>query len=166
MAKITLKGNEINTTGNLPEVGNAAANFTLVKTDLSRATLADFEGQQLILNIFPSVDTGTCAASVRNFNKEAASLENTKVLCISRDLPFAQGRFCGAEGIENVIMLSDFQTGQFGIDYGLQFTDGPLAGLNSRCIVVINSEGKVIYTEQVAETVEEPNYEKALASLV
>ena len=126
MAKITLKGNEINTTGNLPEIGSTVKDFSLVKTDLSVATLSDFKGQQLILNIFPIIDTGTCAASVRNFNKEAANLENTKVLCISRDLPFAQNRFCGAEGIDNVVMLSDFRTGQFGVDYGLQFADGPL----------------------------------------
>ena len=165
MAKITLKGNAINTIGNLPEVGSSAKDFSLVKTDLSTATLADYKGQQLILNIFPSVDTGTCAASVRNFNKEAANLENTKVLCISRDLPFAQNRFCGAEGIENVVMLSDFNTGQFGNDYGLNIIDGPLAGLNSRCIVVIDTEGKVVYTEQVTETVDEPDYTKALASL-
>ena len=166
MAKITLKGNEINTIENLPEVGSNAKDFSLVKTDLSTATLADFKGQQLILNIFPSIDTGTCAASVRNFNKEAANLVNTKVLCISRDLPFAQNRFCGAEGIENVVMLSDFNTGQFGKDYGLNFANGPLSGLNSRSIVIIDSEGKVTYTEQVSETTEEPNYEKALASLV
>ena len=166
MATITLKGNEINTSGNLPEIGTPAKDFNLVKTDLSVATLAEFKGQQLILNIFPSVDTGTCASSVRNFNKEAANLENTKVLCISRDLPFAQNRFCGAEGIENVVMLSDFNTGQFGNDYGLNFANGPLAGLNSRCIVVINADGNVAYTEQVSETTEEPNYEAALASLV
>ena len=166
MAKITLKGNEINTTGNLPEIGSTAKNFSFVKTDLSVATLENFKGEQLILNIFPSVDTGTCAASVRNFNKEAAELKNTKVLCISRDLPFAQNRFCGAEGIENVVMLSDFKTGQFGLDYGLQFADGPLAGLDSRAIVVINADGNVSYTEQVYETTEEPNYEACLASLV
>jgi thiol peroxidase len=165
MANITLKGNAINTIGNLPAIGSVAKDFNLVKTDLSVATLTDFSGQQLILNIFPSVDTGTCAASVRNFNKEAANLANTKVLCISRDLPFAQNRFCGAEGIENVVMLSDFNTGSFGVDYGLNFENGPLAGLNSRCVLVINAEGIVIYTEQVAETTEEPNYEKALASI-
>ena len=165
MSKITLKGNAINTSGELPAVGSQAKDFKLVATDLSTKTLSDFEGQHLILNIFPSVDTGTCAASVRNFNKSAADLSNTSVLCISRDLPFAQNRFCGAEGIENVVMLSDFNTGQFGNDYGLNIIDGPLAGLNSRCIVIINTEGKVIYTEQVTETVEEPNYEKALASL-
>lgn len=165
MAKITLKGNEINTIGNLPNVGDNAKDFNLVKTDLSTASLADFKGQRLILNIFPSVDTGTCATSVRNFNKEAANLENTKVLCISRDLPFAQNRFCGAEGIENVVMLSDFKTGQFGLDYGLQIIDGPLAGVNSRSIVIIDESGKVTYTEQVNETVEEPNYVAALSSL-
>ena len=165
MATITLKGNEINTIGNLPEVGEIAPSFTLIGTDLSAKKLNDFKGQNLVLNIFPSVDTGTCAASVRNFNKTAADLNNTSVLCISRDLPFAQGRFCGAEGISNVVMLSDFNTGQFGKDYGLEITTGPLAGLNSRCIIVINSAGKVIYTEQVAETIEEPNYELALAAL-
>ena len=119
----------------------------------------------LILNIFPSVDTGTCAASVREFNKKVADLDNTKVLCISRDLPFAQGRFCGAEGIENVIMLSDFATGKFGKDYGLEITNGPLANLHSRCIVIINEEGNVVYTEQVSEVVDEPNYETALKAL-
>jgi len=165
MAKITLQGNAINTIGELPTIGTLAKDFKLTATDLSTKTLNDFKGKKLVLNIFPSIDTGTCAASVRNFNKEAANLENTSVLCISRDLPFAQGRFCGAEGIENVVMLSDFNTGQFGKDYGLEIIDGLLAGLNSRCIVVINPEGKVIYTQQVAEITEEPNYELALASL-
>jgi thiol peroxidase len=165
MTKITLKGNPINTIGELPKVGSQAKDFKLVATDLSIKSLSDFAGKNLVMNIFPSVDTGTCAASVRNFNKSAADLNNTVVLCISRDLPFAQSRFCGAEGIENVSMLSDFNTGQFGKDYGLNFADGPLTGLNSRCIVVVNTEGKVVYTEQVAETVDEPNYEKALASL-
>ncbi|MFT4680113.1 MAG: thiol peroxidase [Flavobacteriales bacterium] len=165
MSKITLKGNAINTNGELPAVGSAAQDFKLVSTDLSVKTLGDFPGKSLVLNIFPSVDTGTCATSVRNFNKTAADLENTTVLCISRDLPFAQGRFCGAEGIENVVMLSDFNTGQFGKDYGLEITDGPLAGLSSRCIVVINPNGEVVYTEQVAETIDEPNYDLALAAL-
>lgn len=165
MAKIALKGNAINTIGELPTIGTLAKDFKLTATDLSTKTLNDFKGKKLVLNIFPSIDTGTCAASVRNFNKEAANLKNTSVLCISRDLPFAQGRFCGAEGIENVVMLSDFNTGQFGKDYGLEIVDGPLAGLNSRCIVVINEEGKVIYTQQVPEITEEPNYELALASL-
>jgi thiol peroxidase len=165
MATITLKGNELKTSGELPEIGSNAKDFSFVKGDLSEATLEDYAGQKLLLNIFPSVDTGTCAASVRNFNKTAAELKNTKVLCISRDLPFAQSRFCGAEGIENVVMLSDFKTGKFGSDYGLTIENGPLAGLHSRCIVVINEDGKVIYTEQVTETVDEPNYEKALAVL-
>ena len=165
MAKITLKGNAINTSSTLPEVGSQAKDFTLSATDLSTKTLNDFKGKNLVLNIFPSVDTGTCATSVRTFNKSAAALENTTVLCISRDLPFAQARFCGAEGIENVVMLSDFNTGQFGKDFGLDIIDGPLAGLHSRCIVVINSEGKISYTEQVSETVDEPNYDLAIASL-
>jgi len=165
MSKITLKGNTINTSGELPTVGSQAKDFRLVATDLSSKTLADFAGKKLILNISPSIDTGTCAASVRNFNKFATNLNNTYVLYISRDLPFAQKRFCGAEGIENVVMLSDFKTGDFGKDYGLNIIDGPLAGLNSRCIVIINAKGKIVYTEQVAETIEEPNYELALASL-
>lgn len=163
MSKITLKGNAINTNGVLPAIGSIAADFKLIAGDLSVKTLGDFKGKNLVLNIFPSIDTGTCAASVRNFNKMAADLLNTTVLCVSRDLPFAQNRFCGAEGIENVIVLSDFNTGQFGKDYGLEIVDGPLAGLHSRCIVVLNAEGKVVYTEQVAETSEEPNYDLALA---
>lgn len=165
MATITLKGNTIHTNGELPTHGSKAIDFQMVATDLSTKSLSDFSGKNLVLNIFPSVDTGTCAASVRNFNKMAAGLSNTNVLCISRDLPFAQNRFCGAEGIENVIMLSDFKTGQFGNDYGLTITDGPLAGLHSRCIVIINADGNVVYTEQVTETVDEPNYDLALGSL-
>jgi len=142
MAKLTLKGNEINTNGELPSVGSEAKDFKLIATDLSEKSLKDYTGKNVILNIFPSVDTGTCATSVRNFNKKAAELENTRVLCVSRDLPFAQSRFCGAEGIENVEMLSDFRDGKFGDDYGLNFVDGPLNGLNSRCVVVVNAEGK------------------------
>jgi thiol peroxidase len=165
MAKITLKGNPIKTIGSLPKVGKKAPKFSLIKSDLSKTKLKDFKGSRLILNIFPSLDTGTCAASVRNFNKEAASLENTKVLCISRDLPFAQARFCGAEGIENVITLSDFSKGKFGKAYGLTIKDGPLANLHSRAVVVINEEGVVTYTEQVPEIVDEPNYEAALKAL-
>ena len=164
MSQVTLKGNPINTLGELPQIGSDAKDFELVAGDLSTKTLADFKSKNLILNIFPSIDTGTCAMSVRNFNKSAADLTDTVVLCISRDLPFAQGRFCGAEGIENVVMLSDFRTGHFGADYGLNFSDGPLKGLNSRSIVIIK-DGKVSYTEQVAETTEEPNYEAALSSL-
>ncbi|MDA9819776.1 thiol peroxidase [Salibacteraceae bacterium] len=162
---MTLKGNPINTLGELPSIGEKAKEFHLVAKDLSTKSLNDFAGKNLVLNIFPSIDTGTCAASVRNFNKVAADLDNTLVLCISRDLPFAQSRFCGAEGIDNVVMLSDFKTGQFGKDYGLEILDGPLAGLNSRSVVIVNTEGSVVYTEQVAETTEEPNHEAALASL-
>lgn len=165
MATITLQGNKIQTSGELPKVGSKAANFTLVAGDLSKKSLNDFKGSKLILNIFPSIDTGTCAASVRTFNKTASALKNTKVLCISRDLPFAQGRFCGAEGIENVVMLSDFIDGKFGEMYGLNIINGPLERLNSRCIVVIDENGTIIYTEQVAETVDEPNYEAALNAL-
>ena len=165
MTKITLKGNTINTIGDLPNIGSIAKDFKLTANDFSIKTLNDFKGQNIVLNIFPSIDTSTCAASVRNFNKSAANLINTSVLCISRDLPFAQARFCGAEGIENVFMLSDFNTGEFGKDYGLSIIDGPLTGLHSRCIVVINAEGKVIYTEQIAETTEEPNYDLALENL-
>lgn len=165
MASITLKGNTVTTSGELPSAGSKAPNFNLTATDLSKKTLSDFSGSTLILNIFPSVDTGTCATSVRTFNKSAASMENTTVLCISRDLPFAQARFCGAEGIENVVMLSDFADGSFGKDYGLEIIDGPLASLHSRSIVVISPNGDVIYTEQVPEIVDEPNYEKALAAI-
>ncbi|MCV9386876.1 thiol peroxidase [Reichenbachiella ulvae] len=165
MSTITLKGNEIHTSGELPAVGSQAPDFKLVKSDLSEASLSDYKGQKVILNIFPSIDTGTCAASVRKFNEEAAKLDNTKVLCISRDLPFAHGRFCGAEGIENVETLSDFVDGSFGKAYGLDIVDGPLKGLDSRCIVVLDENHKVKHTEQVAETVNEPNYEAAMAAL-
>jgi len=165
MAKITLKGNPVKTIGSLPKIGKKAPKFTLIKSDLSKAKLKDFKGSKLILNIFPSIDTGTCASSVRNFNKEAANLENTKVLCISRDLQFAQARFCGAEGLENVITLSDFAKGKFGKSYGLTIKDGPLSNLHSRAIVIINEEGIVTYTEQVPEIVDEPNYEAALKAL-
>lgn len=165
MAKITLKGNPIETSGNLPVVGSTLKNFVLRATDLSDKSLSDFEGKKKILNIFPSVDTETCAASVRKFNASAAEIENTVVLCISRDLPFAQSRFCGAEGLDNVVMLSDFESGEFGLNNGLQISNGPLKGLHSRCILVLNEQNEVIHTEQVAETVDEPDYEKALAVL-
>ena len=165
MASITLGGNPINTIGELPKVGTKAPEFQLVKNDLSITELSNYKGSKVILNIFPSIDTGTCATSVRTFNAKASSLENTKVLCISRDLPFAQKRFCGAEGLENVINLSDFKNGTFGKDYGLEIIDGPLAGLHSRAIVVIDENGTVKYTEQVSEIANEPNYEEALAAL-
>lgn len=165
MASITLKGNAINTNGELPKVGSKLADFKLVQGDLSVASLSNFAGKKLVLNIFPSVDTGTCAASVRTFNEKAAGLDNTAVLCISRDLPFAQKRFCGAEGIENVVNLSDFQEGTFGKTNGLQIVDGPLAGLLSRAIIVVDADGTILHTEQVGEIVDEPNYEAALAVL-
>lgn len=165
MATVTLKNNPIHTIGDLPSINTVAPGFELVGTDLATRKLSDFAGKRVVLNIFPSVDTPTCATSVRTFNQKAAQLENTVVLCISKDLPFAQTRFCGAEGIENVVMLSDFRTGAFGKAYGLTFTDGPLEGLLSRAIAVIDENGSVVYTEQVAETAHEPNYELALAAL-
>ncbi|MDD2986389.1 thiol peroxidase [Flavobacterium sp.] len=165
MAVITLGGNPIHTSGELPKKGIQAPNFTLVKTDLSIATLADYAGSKLVLNIFPSIDTGVCATSVRTFNQKAGELINTKVLCISRDLPFAQKRFCGTEGLENVENLSDFKEGSFGDAYGLTITDGPLAGLHSRAVIVVDEKGLVTYAEQVPEIGQEPNYEAALAAL-
>ena len=165
MASITLGGNPIHTSGELPKVGTKLCDFKLVKTDLSVATLGDFAGKKLVLNIFPSVDTGTCATSVRKFNESASNLKNTNVLCISRDLPFAQKRFCGAEGLDNVINLSDFPEGSFGKTNGLEITDGPLAGLHSRAIIVVDENGIITHTEQVPEIADEPNYEAALAVL-
>ncbi|MBZ4044393.1 MULTISPECIES: thiol peroxidase [Flavobacterium] len=165
MASITLGGNPVHTSGELPAVGSQLADFKLVQNDLSVASLSNFAGKKLVLNIFPSVDTGTCATSVRKFNESAGNLDNTTVLCISRDLPFAQKRFCGAEGLENVINLSDFQDGSFGKTNGLDIIDGPLKGLLSRAIIVVDENGKVVHTEQVAEIANEPNYEAALAAL-
>lgn len=165
MATITLGGNEIQTIGNLPNINSKSPEFQLIKADLSVATLADFAGTKLVLNIFPSIDTGTCATSVRTFNAKASNLQNTKVLCISRDLPFAQKRFCGAEGLENVINLSDFKDGSFGKNYGLEIENGPLAGLHSRAVIVLDENHKVIYTEQVGEIANEPNYQAALEVL-
>ena len=165
MASITLKGNQIETIGNLPKIGSKAPHFSLIAGDLSHKTLADYAGKKVILNIFPSIDTSTCATSVRTFNKSAASLENAVVICVSRDLPFAQTRFCGAEGIENVHVLSDFATGDFGKDYGLEITTGPLAHLHSRAVVLIDEQGNIAYTEQVSDIVDEPNYEAALKAI-
>jgi thiol peroxidase len=164
MATVTLKGNPFETAGSLPAVGSTAPAFELVKTDLSVTTLADYKGAKLVLNIFPSVDTPTCAMSVRKFNESAAALKGVNVLCVSADLPFAVARFCGAEGIDNVDTGSTFRS-TFGEDYGLVFTTGPLTGLLSRAVVVLDESGSVIYTEQVAETADEPNYEAALAVL-
>jgi len=165
MSSITLGGNPVNTSGELPKIGTQLADFKLVKNDLSIATLADFSGKKVVFNIFPSIDTGTCAASVRKFNETAANLTNTVVLCVSRDLPFAQKRFCGAEGIENVENLSDFKDGSFGKTNGLEIIDGVLAGLHSRAVIVIDEKGTILHTEQVNEIADEPNYEAALAVL-
>jgi thiol peroxidase len=164
MATITLKGNPFQTIGTLPAIGSKAPDFSLRAIELNNISLSDFTGSKVILNIFPSVDTGTCASSVRAFNKTASELENTKVICVSRDLPFAHARFCGAEGIKNVISASDI-SGDFSADYGLKITEGPLEGLCSRSIVVLDENGSVIYTEQVSETVDEPNYEAAINAL-
>jgi thiol peroxidase len=165
MASIKLGGNPIHTSGELPKVGTKLADFKLVKSDLSVATLSEFSGKKLVLNIFPSIDTGVCASSVRKFNESASTLKDTSVLCISRDLPFAQNRFCGAEGLENVVNLSDFKEGSFGKTNGLEMLDGPLAGLHSRSVIVVDENGTVIYTEQVDDIKNEPNYEAALAVL-
>lgn len=164
MATVTMQGNEISTVGQLPEVGSQAPAFTLVKGDLSDITLESLAGKRVVLNIFPSIDTGTCAASVRKFNEQAASLENTVVLNVAADLPFAMARFCGAEGIQNAEVGSSFRS-SFGADYGVSFANGPLAQLLSRAVVVVDENGKVIHTEQVAEIVNEPNYDAALAAL-
>jgi len=165
MATITFKGTDVHTAGSLPAVGSKAPDFKLIAGDLSTKSLSDYQGKKVILNVFPSIDTGTCAASVRAFNEKAAGLDNTVVLCISRDLPFAQGRFCAAEGISNVETLSEFRDGNFSDAYKLKLTDGPLEGLLSRAVVVIGEDGTVKYTEQVAEVTNEPNYDNALAAL-
>ncbi len=165
MASITLGGNAAQTVGELPKKGNAAPHFTLTKNDLSSISLSDFKGKRVVLNIFPSVDTGVCAQSVRTFNEKVASADNCEVLCVSKDLPFAQARFCAAEGIENVHTVSDFKSGDFGKDYGVTIQDGAFEGLHSRAVVVIDTEGTVIYTEQVPEIGQEPNYEGAMEAL-
>ena len=164
MTDITLDGTPVHTQGSLPAVGTKAPGFTLVGNDLSPITLADFAGSRLVLNIFPSVDTGICATSVRTFNERAAGLENTKVLCISRDLPFAQARFCGAEGIENVTVASDFRT-TFGETYGVTMINGPLEGLLARAVVVLDEKGNVIHSQLVPEIKQEPDYEGAISAL-
>jgi thiol peroxidase len=163
MATITRKGTPVETVGNLPEKGRKAPGFVLVKQDLTEVSLADYKGKKLILNIFPSIDTPTCAMSVRKFNEKAAALQGAAVLCVSADLPFALGRFCGAEGIENVETASGFRS-SFGDDYGLKIKTGALAGLYSRCIIIINELGNVVHTEQVAEIADEPDYDAALAA--
>ncbi len=164
MASITLKGNTIHTSGDLPAVGSQAPDFTLVKADLSEVSLSDFKGQQVVLNIFPSVDTPTCATSVRTFNEKASSLKNTTVVCASVDLPFAQARFCGAEGLDNVVAASAFRS-RFPEDYGVRITDGALQGVTARSVVVIDENGKVLYNQLVSEVTEEPDYDAALNAL-
>lgn len=165
MATVSGKGQKMHTLGELPAVGTRAPDFELTRTDLSTAGLADYKGKKVVMNIFPSVDTGTCAASVRHFNEQAAGLHNTVVLCISKDLPFAQRRFCGAEGITNVEMLSDFREGSFGKAYQLEFTNSPMRTLLSRSVIVLDERGVVTYTEQVPDTGMEPNYTAALDAL-
>jgi thiol peroxidase len=164
VATIKLKGNSINTRGDLPAAGTDAPGFSLTRNDLSKATLADFDGKKKVLNIFPSLDTPVCAASVRRFNIDAAKLEDTVVLNISCDLPFAQKRHCASEGIDDAITLSAFRSG-FPDDYNVRITDGPLAELCSRAVVILDDSNKVIYTEQAPEITEEPDYEAALAAL-
>lgn len=165
MTQITLQGNQIETIGELPALNTPAPAFTLTRTDLSDCTINDFAGQTIVLNIFPSIDTPVCAASVRRFNAEASGSDNTVVLCISADLPFAHQRFCEGEGLNDVIPLSVFRSPSFGEDYGVIITKGPISGLLSRAIVIIDTEGKVAYTEQVPEIAQEPNYEEALQVL-
>jgi thiol peroxidase len=164
MADITLRGNPIHTSGELPAVGDKSPAFTLTGTDLADVTNGDFAGGPVVLNIFPSIDTQVCATSVRTFNQRAAGNDGVTVLCVSNDLPFAQGRFCGAEGIDNVKAASAFRS-SFGSDYGVTITDGPLAGLLARSVVVLDSDGNVTYTELVPEIAQEPNYDAALEAV-
>lgn len=159
MASVTFKGSPVKINANLPEVGSQAPDFKLVGSGLNEINLSDYKGKKVVLNIFPSIDTGICAASVRNFNKWASQNENTVVICVSKDLPFAQGRFCGAEGLENVITASDFRYNNFATDYGVLMLDGPLAGLMARSVVAIDENGNVAYNQLVPEIVEEPSYE-------
>lgn len=162
MAQIKLDGNPINTLGNLPAKGSQAPQFHLINTELKSVSLEDYKGHNLILNIFPSIDTGVCSASVRKFNERASTLPDTKILCISKDLPFAHKRFCAAEGLKNVETLSDFSDGSFGKNYQLEIKDGPLKGLHSRAVVVLDKNSQVIYSEQVPDIVQEPDYEAAI----
>jgi len=165
MAQITFKGNPINTIGELPAEGEKAPGFVLIKTDLSELSLTDYAGKKVVLNIFPSIDTPVCAASVRKFNAEVSSLENTVVLCISMDLPFAQSRFCGAEGLKNVVPASDFRARVFGDRYGLRIVDGPLSGLLARAVIVVDEDGSITYSQLVPEIAREPDYDKVIAAI-
>jgi thiol peroxidase len=164
MSQVTLGGNPVNTSGDLPAVGTSAPSFDLAAVDLGNISSADFAGKNVVLNIFPSVDTATCATTVRTFNERAADLDNTAVLCVSADLPFAQGRFCGAEGIANVKTASTFKS-SFGADYGVSLIDGKFKGLLARAVVVVGPDGNVKHTELVSEIGQEPNYDAALSAL-
>jgi len=164
MAEITLGGNPVHTSGDLPAVGSTAPAYSLVGADLSEFDAGEFAGKNVILNIFPSIDTPTCATSVRQFNERAAGMDETVVVCVSADLPFAMGRFCGAEGIENVKVGSTFRS-DFGSAYGVNLTDGKLAGVLARAVVVVGPDGTVKYTELVPEIAQEPDYDAALAAL-
>lgn len=165
MAKVSLLGNAMNTIGTLPAKGSIAPDFEATKGDLSTLKLSDLRGKRVVLNIFPSLDTATCAASVRHFNADASKMDNTVVLCISEDLPFAQGRFCTTEGLKNVVPVSLFRSPEFGKAYGTVIVDGPMRGLQSRAVVVVDEEGKVVYTQQVEKIEDEPNYKSALEAL-
>ncbi|UCG37907.1 MAG: thiol peroxidase [bacterium] len=165
MANVTFKGNPVRTVGDLPAVGSKAPDFTLTKNDLSDTTLDDFAGKRLVLNVFVSLDTSVCAMSIRRFNQEASSLPETTVLCISEDLPFAQSRFCAAEGIRNVVVLSAFRYRAFANNYGVRILSGPMKSLMARAVVVIDKRGRVVYTEQVPEIGQEPDYGAVLSVL-
>jgi thiol peroxidase len=165
MSKVTLKGSPVNTIGDLPVAGAKAPGFSLVGTNLADVKNTDFVGKRVVLNIFPSLDTATCAASVRRFNVEASKLEDAVVVCISKDLPFAHGRFCTAEGIANVVSASEFRSNAFGKSYGVMITDGPLQGLMARAVVVLDKDGTVLHSQLVPEITEEPDYQSALDSL-
>ncbi len=165
MAQTALRGNPVNTSGDLPAVGAAAPAFSLTGGDLGAVSSEDLSGKRVVLNIFPSVDTPTCANSVRAFNERASSLDNTAVVCVSADLPFAQGRFCGAEGLENVTTASTFRSPEFMADYGVGMVDGPLAGLCARAVVVMNESGEVVHSQLVGEIADEPDYDAAIGAL-
>jgi thioredoxin-dependent peroxiredoxin len=165
MSKVTLKGNPVNTIGDLPVVGAKAPEFSLVGSNLADVKNTDFAGKRMVLNIFPSLDTATCAASVRRFNVEASKLDNAVVVCISKDLPFAHGRFCTTEGIANVVSASEFRSNAFGKNFGVMITDGPLQGLMARAVVVLDKDGTVLHSQLVAEITEEPDYQSALDTL-
>jgi thiol peroxidase len=165
MAQTLLGPNAVNTNGNLPVIGSTAPDFTLVTADLKNVTLADYAGKNIILNIFPSIDTNVCATSVREFNKRAAALNDTVVLCVSKDLPFAIKRFCGAEGIDKIITVSDFRNKGFSKNYGVELIDGAFEGLDARAIVVIDKQGKIKHTELVPQIGQEPNYDAAIQAI-